>query len=269
MKILAAVSICVFLGVSGLAQSRSSVWLEDYTGEEVQAAIAAGKTTLIYCSGATHADGPVISVGKHIHVGTQVAQRIAEQVGNALVLPINPYAEAGLQMSLTGGSGGQVTSGTISLSPETAALVVKDVVNSAVQAVRQSQGLVGTGFKNVMIMGDHTQGQDTLQRVAKELDRDWKPKGVRVYFIDLGPSGKKQMEEYLTKLNQDIPRARMTPIDDAAEFMTVDRDHRWVREDKLPPVDRKVVSPEIGKIFVDFKINSAVQQIRKLTAESQ
>jgi hypothetical protein len=59
-------------------------------------------------------------------------------------------------------------------------LVTKDVVNSALLAARKSKGLVGAGFRNVMIMGDDTFGQDTLQRVAKDLDGDWEPRGVRV-----------------------------------------------------------------------------------------
>jgi creatinine amidohydrolase len=264
MRILTAVAITVLLGVSALAQSRS-VWIEDYTGEEVVSLVGAGKTTLIYCGGALHADGPAIAVGKHMRVGRVVAQRIAEELGNALVLPTNPYVEASAQMARASTSG-TVIGGTISLSPETYALVTKDVVNTALLAVRGSDGLAGTGFKTVFIMGDHSQGQDTLERVAKDLDREWRAKGVRVHYIDVARSGKAMMEDYLGKLNQNIPRQRMTPIDDAAELMSVDPDRRWVREDKIPSDERKLVSATLGKTFVDFKVNSALQQIRKLTA---
>jgi hypothetical protein len=263
MRSLIAAAIFLSWSASGFAQSRS-VWIEDYTGEEVVAAVSAGKTTLIYCGGALHADGPAIAVGKHMRVAPRVAQRIAEELGNALVLPINPYAEASAQMARASTSG-SVIGGTISLSPETYALVTKDVVNTALLAVRGSDGLAGTGFKTVLIMGDHSQGQDTLERAAKDLDREWRSKGVRVYYIDVARTGKRMMEEHLEKLNQNIPRARMTPIDDAAELMSVDTDHRWVREDKIPGDERKLVSPALGKIFVDFKVNSALQQIRKLT----
>jgi hypothetical protein len=41
-----------------------------------------------------------------------------------------------------------------------------------------------------------------------------------------------------------------------------------VREDKIPPEERKVATPETGKIFADFKIDAVVQQIRKLTASA-
>ena len=147
------------------------------------------------------------------------------------------------------------------------ALVTKDVINSALRAVRESEGFVGSGFKNVMVMSDHSQGQDTLQRVARDLDAEWKAKGVRVHYIDLAPVGKRRMEEYLKKLN--VPAARMTPIDDETELMFVDRDHQWVRQDRIPAEERAIATPDTGKIFVDFKISAVVEQIRKLTASAR
>jgi creatinine amidohydrolase len=262
MKILATLSVFLLLGVSGLTQSRS-VWIEDLTANEVVAAVSAGKTTLIYCSGALHSDGPAITLGKHIYVAREVAQRIAEQLGNALVLPINPYAPAYQQLTSSSPMF-SIVGGTVSLSDEAYGLVTKDVVNSAILAVKKSAGLVGSGFSNVMIMGDHNTGQETLQRVAKDLDLEWKSKGVRVYYIDVGPSGKTLMMEHLKKTNPGVPVARMTPIDDNSELMSVDRAR--VREDKIAAEDR-ISSPELGKIFLDFKVNTAVEQVRKLTAK--
>jgi len=264
MKIVATAFVVIGLGVAGLAQSRSSIWIADYTGQEVMAAVAGGKTTLIYCGGATHADGPIVSTGKHVNVGRYVAQHVAEELGDALVLPINPYAPASAQMNHTSPASAAIVGGTISLSDETYALVTKDVINSALRAVRESEGLTGSGFKNVMVMSDHSQGQDTLQRVARDLNAEWRSKGVRVHYVDLAPIGKRLMEDYLKKLN--VPAARMTPIDDETELMFVDRDHQWVRMDKIPSEERKVATPETGKIFVDFKIKAVVEQIRKLTA---
>jgi creatinine amidohydrolase/Fe(II)-dependent formamide hydrolase-like protein len=263
MKIFAMAFFVIGFVTLGIAQS-PSVWIADYTGQEIMAAVAAGKTTLIYCGGATHADGPVIATGKHVNVGHYVAQRVAEELGNALLLPINPYAPSSAQMNHTSPASAAIVGGTVSLSDETYALVTKDVINSTLRAVRESDGFAGPGFKNVMVMSDHSQGQDTLQRVARDLDVEWKSKGVRIYYIDLAPVGKRRMEDYLKKLS--IPAQRMTPIDDETELMFVDRDHQWVRQDKIPSEERKVATPETGRIFVDFKINAVVEQIRKLTA---
>lgn len=263
MKTLATAALVLLFATEGFAQSKS-VWIADYTGQEVMAAIAGGKTTLIYCGGATHADGPVVALAKHVNVGRYVAQHVAEELGNALVLPINPYAPASAQMNHTSPASAAIVGGTISLSDETYALVTKDVINSTLRAVRESEGFTGSGFKHVMVMSDHSQGQDTLQRVARDLDAEWRSKGVRVYYIDLAPVGKKLMEDHLKKLN--VPAARMTPIDDETELMFVDREKQWVRQDKIPSEERTVATPETGKIFIDFKINAVVEQIRKVTA---
>jgi len=265
MKILATAYFVLGLSALSLAQSRS-VWIADYTGQEIMAAVAAGKTTLIYCGGATHADGPAVATGKHVNVGRYVAQRVAEELGNALVLPINPYAPASAQMTHTSPSSAAIVGGTVSLSDETYALVTKDVINSTLRSVRESEGFTGSGFKQVMVMSDHSQGQDTLQRAARDLDIEWKSKGVRVYYIDLAPIGKRLMNEHLTKLN--VPAPRQTPIDDETELMFVDHDHQWVRQDKIPSDERKLATAETGKIFIDFKINAVVQQIRKVTASA-
>jgi hypothetical protein len=259
---LSTLTISLILGASGFAQPQS-VWIEDLTANEVVAAVSAGKTTLLYCGAALHSDGPAITVGKHIYVSRNVAQRVAEELGNVLVLPVNPYAPAYQQLT-SSSPAFSIVGGTVSLSDEAYGLVTKDVVNSAILAVRKSEGLVGTGFKNIMIMADHSTGQETLQRVAKDLDLEWKSKGVRVYYIDLAPSGKTLMMEYLKKMKPNTPVARMTPIDDDSELMSVDR--KRVREDKIPAEDR-IASPELGKIFIDFKVRSAVEQIRRLSNE--
>lgn len=263
MKIVAAVSIGVLLAVPGLAQSQS-VFVEDLTGQEVTSAVAAGKTTAIYCSGAVHADGPAIAVGKHAFLCRSLAERAATELGNALVLPINPYAPNSGQMNHSSPPSGSVIAGTISLSEETYGLVTKDVVNTAILAA---------GFKNVMIMGDHSQGQDVLKRVAKELDQEWKSKGAHVYYIDLAPSAKTYMRDYFAK--QGIvddrkvdPTDRPTRIDDNSELSSIDRDHKWVRQDAIPSADRNLSTPKVGKTLTDWKVSTIVQQIRNATSKT-
>src|SRR5207245_219448 len=122
--------------------------------------------------------------------------------------------------------------------------------------------------KNAVIMGDHGQGQDVLSRAARDLDLAWKTKGVRVHYVDLAPSAKKYSIEYFKKL--DIPNDPITDrysrLDDDLQLMSIDRDRKWVREDKILPEDRKVLSGDVGKMFVDRKIRTVVEQIQKLTA---
>jgi hypothetical protein len=78
------------------------------------------------------------------------------------------------------------------------------------------------------------------------------------------------MREYLTKRN--IAIDQHAGIDDTSELMFIDTDGRWIRKDKLAPDNGKMgvegdptqASPELGKMFIDFKIQNAVAQIRTL-----
>jgi creatinine amidohydrolase/Fe(II)-dependent formamide hydrolase-like protein len=59
--------------------------------------------------------------------------------------------------------------------------------------------------------------------------------------------------------------------------MALDREQKWIRRDKLAPADPKAgvegdpreASAELGKAFLEIKINSAVAQIRTLLAANR
>jgi len=81
-----------FLGVlllvwPGYAQV-PSVFIEDLTWPEVRDAVAGGKRTAIIYVGSTEQNGPHMVIGKHDFVARALAQRIAEELGDALVYPI-------------------------------------------------------------------------------------------------------------------------------------------------------------------------------------
>jgi creatinine amidohydrolase len=262
MKSLTFVLVLLFLPSVVLAQSKS-ILIEDLTWTEVRDAIAAGKTTAIYYAGSTEQNGPGLALGKHIFIAHYTAQRIAEELGNALVYPTIPYAPAGDPIKKTGH---MRFPGTVSLSEDTFGAVAREVALSAIAA----------GFKNVALMGDHGGGQQTLKKVAEALNAEWSPKGVHVYYIsDLYYKEKEQMKEYLTKRNMVIDEH--AGIDDTSEVMFVDKDNKWVRKDKLAPDNGKMgvrgdptqASTGLGKMFVEFKIRNAVNQIRSLTADKR
>jgi len=262
MKVL-TFALCVLLLPSIVLAQSKSVLIEDLTWTEVRDAIAAGKTTAIYYAGSTEQNGPGLALGKHIFIAHYAAQRIAEELGNALVYPTMPYAPAGDPIKKTGH---MAFPGTVSVSDETFGSVARDVARSAIAA----------GFKNIALMGDHGGGQQTLKKVAEALNTEWSPKGVHVYHIaDLYFKEKEQMKEYLTKRNMAIDEH--AGIDDTSEVMFVDKDSKWVRKDKLAPDNGKMgvrgdptqASVELGKMFIEFKIKNAVTQIRDLTADKK
>jgi creatinine amidohydrolase len=262
MKALVFALFLLFLPMSALAQSKS-VLIEDLTWTEVRDAIAGGKTTAIYYAASIEQNGPGLALGKHLFIAHYAAQRIAEELGNALVYPTMPYAIAGDPIKKTGH---MRFPGTVSLSEETFGAVAREVAISAIAA----------GFKNVALMGDHGGGQQTLKKVAETLNTEWSPKGIHVYHIsDLYFKEKEQMKEYLTKRNMAIDQH--AGIDDTSEVMFVDKENKWVRKDKLAPDDGKMgvvgdptqASVELGRMFIDFKIKNAVNQIRTLTADKK
>jgi creatinine amidohydrolase/Fe(II)-dependent formamide hydrolase-like protein len=197
--------------------SAQSLYIEDLTTVEVQAAIAAGKTTAIYYAGSTEQNGAHLALGKHNFIARHVAGRIAAELGDALVYPTMPFAPTGDHMKFPG---------TVNVSGQTFAAVARDVARSA----------LASGFKTVVLMGDHGGGQDELKAVAKEL-------GPRVLYI--GDAYYKSTGEH-------------AGVEDTSELLYLDKEQRWVRRDKLPPG----ASAELGRKLIEAKVRNAVAQIR-------
>src|SRR5262249_55484093 len=148
----------------------SSVWIDDYTWPEVQAAIAGGKRTAIIYAGSSEQNGPHMVIGKHNFIAHALAERIAKELGDALVYPTMPYAIAGDAIARTGH---MRFPGTVTLPPEVFFGVVRSVAQSALTA----------GFKVVALMGDHGGGQDELALAAKSLAAQARAQEARVLFI--------------------------------------------------------------------------------------
>ena len=91
--------MCLFVAVVVLIGSAraepGSVWIDDLTWPEIRDAIAAGKRTAIVYTGSSEQNGPHMVIGKHNIVAHHVAQRIAEQLGDALVYPVMPFSVTG------------------------------------------------------------------------------------------------------------------------------------------------------------------------------
>jgi creatinine amidohydrolase/Fe(II)-dependent formamide hydrolase-like protein len=246
--------------------AQRSVYIEDLTWPEVQQAIQAGKTSAIIYAGSTEQNGPHMAIGKHNFIARWAAGSIAIKLGDALVYPTLPFAPTGDAVKRTGH---MRFPGSVTLTPQTYRSVVHDVALSAVDA----------GFRNVFIMGDHGDGQDILGAVAKELDAQWKPRGVRVFYVpDLYFKAKEQARAYESShgiTSHDVHAG----TDDTSELMALDAPHRWIRADKLAPGegartavtgvdgDPTKASPALGDIFLRYKIDDAVAQIRQLIAQ--
>jgi creatinine amidohydrolase/Fe(II)-dependent formamide hydrolase-like protein len=267
MSRLALAVLLVWTMVPDNSALAGSVYIEDLTWPEVRDAIAAGKTSAIIYAGSTEQNGPHLALGKHNFVAHYVAGRIAEELGDALVYPTLPFAPAGARLARTGH---MRFPGSVSVDPEIFLGIVRQVAESAAVA----------GFKNVFVMGDHGGGQAELKLAAEELDDEWAAKGVRVYYVpDLYFKEKEQMRQFLSE--RQIPYDAHAGTDDTSEVMYIDPERKWVRFDKLAPSDAKQepttgvdgdpskATPELGKLFIGFKVSNAVSQIRGLLGKSQ
>ena len=254
--------ITLAFAATRLGAQQSSVFIEDLTWPEVQHAIASGKTSAIIYVGSTEQNGPHMAIGKHNFIAHYVAGAIAMKLGNALVYPTLPFAVTG---DLVRKTAHMRFPGSVSLTRQTYHDVVRDVAVSAIDA----------GFKNVLIMGDHGDGQDVLGATAKELDAAWASKGVRIFYVpDVYFKEKQQAQAY--ELSRGIQRDVHAGTDDTSELMWLDTQHRWIRSDKLAASsgareavtgvdgDPTKATPALGKIFINDKIDDAVTQIRQL-----
>jgi creatinine amidohydrolase len=241
-----------------------SVWIEDLTWPEVRDAIAAGKRTAIVYAGSSEQNGPHMVIGKHNFIARALAQRIAEQLGDALVYPTLPYAVAGNAIMRTGH---MRFPGTVSLPPEVFFGVVRGIAQSALTA----------GFKVVVLMGDHGGGQEELALAAKELDAQARQDGARVLFIgDLYAKSRTQMRDILA--SRGLPTTDdHAGIPDTSSLLYLQPQDAWIRKDKIALADEKngvqghpqFSSAELGKIYLDLKVDLAVKQIRTLLASDK
>jgi creatinine amidohydrolase/Fe(II)-dependent formamide hydrolase-like protein len=208
-----------------------------------------------------------MAIGQHNVVARYVGGRIAERLGDALVFPILPFARTGDPISKTGH---MRFPGSVSLSSEVFLGAVRQIAVSAIAA----------GFKEIYVMGDHGGGQNELKLAAEGLDSEWNNKGVLVRYVpDLYFKSREQVRTYLT--DRQIVWGSHADAWDTSELMFLDVDRKWIRHDKLMvsrPSDQATTgvdgdptkaTPEMGKVFIDLKIDTAVAQIRALRNAKQ
>src|SRR5438128_4641864 len=194
------------------AQKAPLVEFEMMTWPEVKAALEAGKTTALVYTGGTEQRGPQNVNGGHTLMGREIVKRIALRLGNAIALPVLPY---------TPNSASATLPGTIGLTPEILGIVLE----------RISEQAIVTGFKNIILMGDHGGGQPaTYAAVAKKLDEKYAPQGIHVYFCDeVYAKAQGDFDKYLE--SKGYPRSSHAGIPDTSEMLYLGGNKGWVRKE--------------------------------------
>ena len=161
-------AILLIVAQTALAQGPASVFLEDVTWTELRDALAAGKTTVIIPIGGTEQSGPYVALGKHNARVKVLSQRIAQELGNALVAPVIAYVPEGGYAPPTSH---MRFPGTLTVSDD----VFEKTLESAANSLKVH------GFRNIVFLGDHGGYQNDVRRVVARLNKDWAGSPARAF----------------------------------------------------------------------------------------
>jgi creatinine amidohydrolase len=251
--------------------AKSSAQLVEFelmTWPEVKQALADGKTTALFYTGGTEQRGPQNVNGGHTMMAKVTVKAIALKLGNAIAMPVLPYTPNRASAELPG---------TIGLTNDILATILE----------RISEEAIVTGFKNVVLMGDHGGGQPNVYRtVAKKLGDMYAAQGIHVYYCDeVYAKANGDFDKYL--VSKGYPLSVHAGIPDTSTMLYLGGD-TWVRKDLIKtalgdpvPVagkpqttantprvnngitgDARGSSAALGKMQFDMKVDYAVKQIR-------
>ena len=260
MSRLAALCLALALTTPAYAQPPEAILLEDLTWTELRALVRAGKTTVLLPIGGTEQNGPHMALGKHNARVKALAERIARELGNAIVAPVVAYVPEG---SIEPPTGHMRFPGTITVREET----FRQTLESAARSFRHH------GFRDIVFLGDHGSTQAGERAVAARLNREWAASPVRVHAV----------EEYYRAATADYDALLKTRGYRAEEIgqhagladtsLTLALEPRLVRStSRVEPVageasgvegDPKRASAELGQLGVDLIVSKSVSAIRK------
>lgn len=281
-KVLVASLTAAFFATAAVAPawadaavSKSSGQLVEFelmTWPEVRDALAAGKTTALIYTGGVEQRGPQNANGGHNLMARGIVKAIALKLGNAIAMPVLPFTPNNASAELPG---------TIGLTPELLEAVLERVAEQS----------IATGFKNVVLMGDHGGGQgegdkNVYRKVADRLDAKYRRQGIHVFYCDeVYMAANQAFDKQLAA--EGYPPGLHGGLTDTSIMMYLDEDGTYVRKELLPtavgiPVgpdgrpqanpdpklkngiigDARRSSAELGKRAFDIKVEYAVKQIQ-------
>jgi creatinine amidohydrolase len=241
-----------------------TVLLEELTWAEVRELVQGGTTTIIVGTAGTEQKGPHMVEGEHKFVMEYAGDKIARALGRTLLAPVITYVPEG---SWENPTGHMSKPGTITLPDDR---FVDLLVNAG-------RSLKAGGFKTILLIGESGGNRNGMRIAAEKLNALWTGSGARAFWVD----------DYYTKSHADqnkyvtaklgIPGDKIgghANILDTSEMMFVDPRH--VRRAKFAPGggyensgvsgDPSSSSPELGKAFIQIKIDNALAQIKGLMA---
>jgi creatinine amidohydrolase/Fe(II)-dependent formamide hydrolase-like protein len=246
------------------AQAPDTVFLEELTWTELKDQVQAGKTTILVPIGGTEQNGPHMALGKHNVRANALAERIAKQLGNAVVAPVMAYTPEG---GVNPPTAHMRFPGTITVPDD----AFDKTLEYAARSFKQH------GFHDIFFLGDHGGYQKNLRNVAQRLNREWSATPVRVHA----------MEEYYRAADVAYAQALKSRGYKESEIgthagladtsLTLAVDPRLVRAGKLSAGgdldaahgvygDPRRASAELGEAGVNLVVTQTVEAIKKAVA---
>jgi creatinine amidohydrolase/Fe(II)-dependent formamide hydrolase-like protein len=234
--------------------------MTDMTWVEVRSAIAQGHTRVIVPSGGIEQNGPHMILGKHDHIVSFAAERIASELGRTLVAPVVSYVPQG---SYAPPEGNLRFPGTIG--------VPDDVYAGMLEGIAKSLKLAG--FKTICLIADHGGSAKPQAELAQRLSREWAADGVRVISVDdyYGAAGEEQSKLLIAQGETPRTIGQHAGITDTSELMAVHpqgvdlarlASFPFPREPTGADGDARRASAERGRALIALKVEAAVRQIR-------
>lgn len=238
--------------------------MEDLTWTEIRAQMEAGTRTVIIPTGGTEQNGPHLVTGKHNHIVRHTAEAIATQLGQTLVAPVMAYVPQG---TIDPPQDHMRFAGTLSLREQTFAAVLEDAARSLKQH----------GFTRIYFIGDHGGSQPAQQSVAEKLSKEWHAQGIHVVAIThyyTNPEATTWAES--NDVGVKNPQAHAGFMDTSELLATHPSGVRRALIGNQKPDanttgvagDPSQATAAYGKKLLDFKVKSAIEQIKHLTPNS-
>jgi len=236
-----------------------TVFLEQLTWDELALLIKNGKTTAIIGTAGTEQKGPHMAIGEHKYATEYCAEQIARALGNAIVAPVVTYVPEG---SWERPTGHMSKAGSITLPEERFRTLLELIARS----------LRGSGFKEIILIGDSGGNQQGMNAVATKLNAEWKGTGVRLHFIgDYYTKAHAMQQNWLADSAKIIARDSIgghANIMDTSELLYIHpqlvKTDRYAIANQANGVSGSPAksTKEIGKKLLDIKIGLALDQIR-------
>jgi creatinine amidohydrolase/Fe(II)-dependent formamide hydrolase-like protein len=242
-----------------------TVLLEELTWAEVRDLIKAGTTTIIVGTAGTEQKGPHMVDGEHKFVMEYTGEKIARAIGRTLFAPVVTYVPEG---SWENPTGHMAKPGTITLPDDRFTELL----------VNAGRSLKAGGFKTILFIGESGGNRNGMRDAAIKLNDLWKAEGTaRAFWIDdYYTKSHAEQNVYVTQ-HVGIPAEQIgghANILDTSELLFVSPKH--IRRARLSGNDyenngvsgnnQSKSTPELGKAFLQIKIDNAVAQIKALMA---